>query len=101
MSTFLLAAMLMLTFNIFGNPIISDEISAKNQWFLESKVEQMNQLFGTSQQTVLALSSLITDGLDYNRFVTDEKYAQDFMESRKSIVLNFSNQDDALMSIYT
>ncbi len=100
-STFLLAAVLMLTFNRVGNTIVLDEISQKNQWFLESQVQKMNQLFGASEQTVQELSSLITDGMDYNRFNTDEEYAKTFMESRQNILLNFSNQNQGLMSIYT
>lgn len=100
-STFLLAGVLMLTFNLVGNRIISDEIREKNQWFLESQVQKMNQLYGTSEQAVLAMSSLITDGIDYARFTTDPDYAEAFIKSRERILLNFSNQDEALMSIYT
>lgn len=99
--TFLIAAVILLTFNIVGNKIIKSEISDKNEWFLESQVQKMNQLFGTSEQMVEALSSLITEGLDYDRFIADEGYAAEFMESRKNLLVNFSKRDQGLMGIYT
>jgi methyl-accepting chemotaxis protein len=91
----------MLFFSTIGSQIIIEESTAKNKLFLEGQVKDLNQLFRTSEQTVTELSSLITDGLVYDRMTQDATYASDFLESKKSILLNFSNNDPNIMSIYT
>ncbi len=99
--TFVMAALILGTFNTIGSRIISGETSAKNQLFLESQVKDLNQLFHTSEQMVTELSSLLTDGIDYERFRTDPDYAKGYLESRKGILANFSKNDANIMGLYT
>jgi len=101
LSTFILSALIMLFFNTVGSQIIVDESTEKNRLYLESQVKDLNQLFRTSEQTVTELSSLITDGLDYDRMIQNEDYAKTYLESKENILLNFSNNDPNIMSIYT
>lgn len=99
--TFILAALILFTFNKLGNQIILAETNEKNTLFLENQVKDVNQLFQTSEQMVSELSSLITDNIDYERFKSDPNYAQDFIQSKKAILVNFSNNNSSIMSVYT
>lgn len=101
MCTLLLASFILVTFNKLGNSMIFSETDEKIKIFSESKVKDVDKLFHDSEQTVKALSSLITDGIEYNKFLKDKRYASEYIESRKNLLMNYADNDETIMSIYT
>lgn len=99
--TFVLAAIILLTFNKVGNQIILDETNEKNALFLETQVKDVNQLFRVSEQMVTELSALITADLDYEAFKADPVYAQSYIQSKKNTLVHFSKNDANIMGVYT
>lgn len=99
--TFILAIITFMTFNILGNSLILSETEEKIHIFRDSKVMEVNQLFNGSEQTVKALSSLITDDIDYDEFVNNKEYATKYIESKQNLLINYAENDDTILSIYT
>lgn len=99
--TFFLATVILLAFNTLGNSLILSETEEKIQIFRNSQVMEVNKLFHDSEQTVKALSSLITDDIDYEKFIMDESYAASYLNSKQNLLKNYAENDPSILSIYT
>lgn len=100
LSTFVLSAFILIVFNLLGNKIIVSETEEKNKWYLESQVREIDQLFQMSEQSVKMLSTIMMEGIDYDRFKTDAAYAKQFLEDKQNILFNFTENDLEIMSTY-
>lgn len=98
--TFLLAIVIMVAFNSLGNDLIFGETNEKINAFRASQLKEIDQLFHDSEQTVLALSALITDGLDYEKLISDKTYAMGIIEENRKLLINYGQNNETIKSIY-